>query len=122
MVELIIVGLAAGFLAAISPCVLPVLPVILVAGAGQPDTPAGAPASAAASARTAQPVGSRAAETAGAPPGPAAGAATAAGATGPGAAGPASGAGPASVLGGLRLHRHAAAGCAARWRSSPAWC
>ena len=43
MVELIIVGLAAGFLAAISSCVLPVLPVILVAGAGQPDTPAGAP-------------------------------------------------------------------------------
>lgn len=36
MIELVIVGLAAGFLAAISPCVLPVLPVILVAGAGQP--------------------------------------------------------------------------------------
>jgi cytochrome c biogenesis protein CcdA/thiol-disulfide isomerase/thioredoxin len=33
MVGLIIVGIAAGFLAAISPCVLPVLPVVLVAGA-----------------------------------------------------------------------------------------
>jgi cytochrome c biogenesis protein CcdA/thiol-disulfide isomerase/thioredoxin len=93
MIELVIVGIAAGFLAAISPCVLPVLPVVLVAGAGQPDTPAGAPAGAAASARTAQPVGSRAAETAGAPPGPAADAVTAAGATGPAAAGPALGAG-----------------------------
>jgi len=36
MVELVIVGIAAGFLAAISPCVLPVLPVVLVAGAGEP--------------------------------------------------------------------------------------
>jgi len=36
VVELVIVGIAAGFLAAISPCVLPVLPVVLVAGAGEP--------------------------------------------------------------------------------------
>jgi len=36
MVELVIVGIAAGFLAGISPCILPVLPVVLVAGAGQP--------------------------------------------------------------------------------------
>ncbi|HTZ27609.1 MAG TPA: hypothetical protein VMC83_26665 [Streptosporangiaceae bacterium] len=39
MVELVIVGIAAGFLAAISPCVLPVLPVVLVAGAGEPAGP-----------------------------------------------------------------------------------
>src|ERR1700728_3491685 len=93
MIELVIVGIAAGFLAAISPCVLPVLPVILVAGAGQPDTPADARAGAAARARTAQPVGSRAAETAGAPPRPAADAATGAGGTGPAGGGPALGAG-----------------------------
>src|ERR1700689_4232676 len=99
MIELAIVGIAAGFLAAISPCVLPVLPVVLVAGAGQPDTPADAPAGAAASARTAQPGGSRAAETAGAPPGPAADAATAAGGTGSAAAGPAPAAGQAPGAG-----------------------
>jgi cytochrome c biogenesis protein CcdA/thiol-disulfide isomerase/thioredoxin len=33
MVELIVVGVVAGFLAGISPCILPVLPIILVAGA-----------------------------------------------------------------------------------------
>jgi cytochrome c biogenesis protein CcdA/thiol-disulfide isomerase/thioredoxin len=33
MVELVVVGLVAGFLAGISPCILPVLPVVLVAGA-----------------------------------------------------------------------------------------
>ena len=33
MIELILVGLIAGFLAGISPCILPVLPVVLVAGA-----------------------------------------------------------------------------------------
>jgi len=33
MVELIVVGVVAGFLAGISPCILPVLPVVLVAGA-----------------------------------------------------------------------------------------
>jgi cytochrome c biogenesis protein CcdA/thiol-disulfide isomerase/thioredoxin len=33
MVELVLVGIVAGFLAGISPCVLPVLPVVLVAGA-----------------------------------------------------------------------------------------
>jgi cytochrome c biogenesis protein CcdA/thiol-disulfide isomerase/thioredoxin len=33
MVELILVGIVAGFLAGISPCILPVLPVVLVAGA-----------------------------------------------------------------------------------------
>ena len=36
MIELIIVGVVAGFLAAISPCILPVLPVVLVAGAARP--------------------------------------------------------------------------------------
>jgi cytochrome c biogenesis protein CcdA/thiol-disulfide isomerase/thioredoxin len=79
MVELIIVGIAAGFLAAISPCILPVLPVVLVAGAGRPaGAPAGAAPGAAASARTAQPVGVRAAGPAGTPPAPAADAADAA--------------------------------------------
>jgi cytochrome c biogenesis protein CcdA/thiol-disulfide isomerase/thioredoxin len=34
MVELVVVGIVAGFLAGISPCILPVLPVVLVAGAG----------------------------------------------------------------------------------------
>ena len=33
MVELVVVGIVAGFLAGISPCILPVLPVVLVAGA-----------------------------------------------------------------------------------------
>jgi cytochrome c biogenesis protein CcdA len=32
MVELIGVGIVAGFLAGISPCILPVLPVVLIAG------------------------------------------------------------------------------------------
>jgi cytochrome c biogenesis protein CcdA/thiol-disulfide isomerase/thioredoxin len=36
MVELVLVGLVAGFLAGISPCILPVLPVVLVAGASPP--------------------------------------------------------------------------------------
>ena len=46
MVELIGVGIVAGFLAGISPCILPVLPVVLVAGASRPasdQTPAGVP-------------------------------------------------------------------------------
>jgi cytochrome c biogenesis protein CcdA/thiol-disulfide isomerase/thioredoxin len=33
MVELVVVGVVAGFLAGISPCILPVLPIVLVAGA-----------------------------------------------------------------------------------------
>jgi cytochrome c biogenesis protein CcdA/thiol-disulfide isomerase/thioredoxin len=58
MVELVVVGIVAGFLAGISPCILPVLPVVLVAGASTPTaemsadgelsaagTPAGTPAS-----------------------------------------------------------------------------
>jgi cytochrome c biogenesis protein CcdA len=36
MIELVIVGVVAGFLAGISPCILPVLPVVLVAGAARP--------------------------------------------------------------------------------------
>jgi len=43
MGELILVGIVAGFLAGISPCILPVLPVVLIAGAGPPAA-AGAPA------------------------------------------------------------------------------
>jgi cytochrome c biogenesis protein CcdA/thiol-disulfide isomerase/thioredoxin len=39
MLGLVVVGIVAGFLAGISPCILPVLPVVLVAGAS---TPAGA--------------------------------------------------------------------------------
>ncbi|MGH3270184.1 MAG: cytochrome c biogenesis protein CcdA, partial [Trebonia sp.] len=45
MVELVLVGIVAGFLAGISPCILPVLPIVLVAGASQP-TAAETPASA----------------------------------------------------------------------------
>ena len=33
MVGLVVVGIVAGLLAGISPCILPVLPVVLVAGA-----------------------------------------------------------------------------------------
>ncbi len=52
MAELILIGFVAGFLAGISPCILPVLPVVLVAGATRPASPgdgagAGAPATAA---------------------------------------------------------------------------
>jgi cytochrome c biogenesis protein CcdA len=36
MVELVLVGVVAGFLAGISPCILPVLPIVLVAGASAP--------------------------------------------------------------------------------------
>jgi len=36
MIELIVIGVVAGFLAGISPCILPVLPVMLVAGAARP--------------------------------------------------------------------------------------
>ena len=36
MVELVVIGVVAGFLAGISPCILPVLPVVLVAGATRP--------------------------------------------------------------------------------------
>jgi cytochrome c biogenesis protein CcdA/thiol-disulfide isomerase/thioredoxin len=41
MVELVVVGIVAGFLAGISPCILPVLPVVLVAAA--PPGSAGSP-------------------------------------------------------------------------------
>jgi cytochrome c biogenesis protein CcdA/thiol-disulfide isomerase/thioredoxin len=43
MIELVAVGAVAGFLAGISPCILPVLPVVLVAGATAPAGP-GTPA------------------------------------------------------------------------------
>ena len=43
MVGLVLVGIVAGFLAGISPCILPVLPVVLVAGASPPAS-AGTPA------------------------------------------------------------------------------
>ncbi|MGH9104650.1 MAG: cytochrome c biogenesis protein/redoxin, partial [Acidimicrobiales bacterium] len=43
MVELILIGFVAGVVAGISPCVLPVLPVILVAGATTPETPRSTP-------------------------------------------------------------------------------
>jgi cytochrome c biogenesis protein CcdA len=45
MVELVVVGIVAGFLAGISPCILPVLPIVLVAGASPPES-AETPASA----------------------------------------------------------------------------
>ena len=50
MVELVVVGIVAGFLAGISPCILPVLPIVLVAGASPPGS-AETPASAATPAR-----------------------------------------------------------------------
>jgi cytochrome c biogenesis protein CcdA/thiol-disulfide isomerase/thioredoxin len=46
MAGLVLVGIVAGFLAGISPCILPVLPVVLVAGASAPasaETPEGPP-------------------------------------------------------------------------------
>jgi len=39
MVELVLIGVVAGFLAGISPCILPVLPVVLVAGSTGQETP-----------------------------------------------------------------------------------
>jgi cytochrome c biogenesis protein CcdA/thiol-disulfide isomerase/thioredoxin len=39
VVDLVLVGIVAGFLAGISPCILPVLPVVLVAGAAPPLNP-----------------------------------------------------------------------------------
>src|SRR5215472_15513255 len=43
MVELVVVGVVAGFLAGISPCILPVLPVVLVAGAESAQAAPGEP-------------------------------------------------------------------------------
>jgi cytochrome c biogenesis protein CcdA/thiol-disulfide isomerase/thioredoxin len=46
MAGLVLVGIVAGFLAGISPCILPVLPIVLVAGASAPtgtETPPGPP-------------------------------------------------------------------------------
>ncbi|HXL88903.1 MAG TPA: cytochrome c biogenesis protein DipZ [Streptosporangiaceae bacterium] len=46
MAGLVLIGIVAGFLAGISPCILPVLPVVLVAGASSPagtETPQGPP-------------------------------------------------------------------------------
>ncbi|HSZ44045.1 MAG TPA: cytochrome c biogenesis protein DipZ [Streptosporangiaceae bacterium] len=44
MIGLILVGAVAGFLAGISPCILPLLPVVLVAGAARPVTDSAGPA------------------------------------------------------------------------------
>jgi cytochrome c biogenesis protein CcdA/thiol-disulfide isomerase/thioredoxin len=59
MLELLLVGLVAGFLAGISPCILPVLPVILVGGAatGRGSAGAAGATSAGAGAGTARPGG-----------------------------------------------------------------
>jgi cytochrome c biogenesis protein CcdA/thiol-disulfide isomerase/thioredoxin len=57
MFELVLVGLVAGFLAGISPCILPVLPIVLVAGATGSETPSSQPAEAGPS--EARPSGSR---------------------------------------------------------------
>jgi cytochrome c biogenesis protein CcdA/thiol-disulfide isomerase/thioredoxin len=54
MVDLIVIGVVAGFLAGISPCILPVLPVILVAGAG-PGSAAGSRTAASPRAQTQAP-------------------------------------------------------------------
>src|SRR6204780_2379949 len=45
MIGLVVIGVVAGFLAGISPCILPVLPVVLVAGATRPGDEAAARAS-----------------------------------------------------------------------------
>jgi cytochrome c biogenesis protein CcdA/thiol-disulfide isomerase/thioredoxin len=45
VIDLVLVGIVAGFLAGISPCILPVLPVVLVGGAAPPLSP-GSPADA----------------------------------------------------------------------------
>jgi cytochrome c biogenesis protein CcdA/thiol-disulfide isomerase/thioredoxin len=45
MVELIVIGFVAGIVAGISPCILPVLPVVLVAGATSPRSPDDSPVS-----------------------------------------------------------------------------
>ncbi|HEX3946935.1 MAG TPA: cytochrome c biogenesis protein DipZ, partial [Acidimicrobiales bacterium] len=44
MGELIAIGVVAGFLAGVSPCIIPVLPVVLVAGGAAPTGPASQPA------------------------------------------------------------------------------
>ena len=44
MIVLVVVGIVAGFLAGISPCILPVLPVVLVAGSAPAPGNAGAAA------------------------------------------------------------------------------
>jgi cytochrome c biogenesis protein CcdA/thiol-disulfide isomerase/thioredoxin len=73
MVELVVVGVVAGFLAGISPCILPVLPVVLVAGAAQPagarTAHRSAAQAAAAQPSAVQPAAVRAAGPVGAPPG-----------------------------------------------------
>src|SRR5258708_40139561 len=61
MVGLVVVGIVAGFLAGISPCILPVLPVVMVAGV-TPTTvmeqvPGGGPPSGAEPARSRQRAG-----------------------------------------------------------------
>ncbi len=45
MAELIVIGVVAGFLAGVSPCIIPVLPVVLVAGGTAPAGPAPSPSS-----------------------------------------------------------------------------
>jgi cytochrome c biogenesis protein CcdA/thiol-disulfide isomerase/thioredoxin len=52
VVDLVLVGIVAGFLAGISPCILPVLPVVLVAGAAPPLNPEPQAAGAAPAERT----------------------------------------------------------------------
>jgi cytochrome c biogenesis protein CcdA/thiol-disulfide isomerase/thioredoxin len=56
VVELIIIGIVAGFLAGISPCILPVLPIVLVAAARPAQAPAPAQEGAPARGRLARPV------------------------------------------------------------------
>jgi cytochrome c biogenesis protein CcdA/thiol-disulfide isomerase/thioredoxin len=76
MIGLVLVGAVAGFLAGISPCILPVLPVVLVAGVTQRDT---------AAAGAAEPVPALIPATAGTTPGTAPPGTAAPGAPPPGA-------------------------------------
>src|SRR5215472_17192773 len=97
MVELVLVGIVAGFLAGISPCILPVLPVVLVAGAAPALDARSSPADAGPSPAgsrppaSAKPYGSGPPSVATPPPGSAA---PPAGASPPADAGPPASAGP----------------------------
>ena len=59
MIVLVVVGIVAGFLAGISPCILPVLPVVLVAGSAPAPGNAGAAAPAESTAPQARAGGER---------------------------------------------------------------
>jgi cytochrome c biogenesis protein CcdA/thiol-disulfide isomerase/thioredoxin len=69
VVDLVLVGIVAGFLAGISPCILPVLPVVLVAGAAPLTSDGPSPAGAGPSASGAPPASGGPPASAAPPPG-----------------------------------------------------